>query len=177
MKKLKLNSKLSLKENDLKKLFDDNYAELCLYAKKFVYRQDIAEEITQEVFIQLWQRKDLILNSNTAKSYLYVSVKNRSLNYLKSTFARLTQNDEDLSLTDSDNQSPEKILMYKQLTHQIKQAIEQLPERCRVVFNLSRNSGLSYKEIGTELGISPESVKTQIGIAIKKIKLFLEENK
>jgi len=81
-----------LKHNNqevLKYMFDTYYEELLIYSIKFVYDKGIAEEIIQDIFIQIWNNRKKLTINRSIKAYLYTSVKNRSLNYLKSKYARI----------------------------------------------------------------------------------------
>src|SRR5690606_32902871 len=110
------------------------------------------------------------------KAYLFQSVKNSSLNYLNSRFAKQDfQRDyfdqEELPVNDT-----EEALTYEELQKIVQEAINQLPTKCRTIYSLSRNTGMSYKEIAEELGISIKTVENQMGIALKKLRTYLQHH-
>lgn len=150
------------------------YADRLFYhALKFVNNKETAEEIVQDVFIAIWEnRKELNIKSSL-ESYLYTSVKNRAISYLRKKIISLEANDLSYADNIADDNKTDASIEYAELTKELKKVIELLPERCKIIFTLSRNSGLTYKQIAEELNISPESVKTQIGIALSKIKSHL----
>ena len=161
--------------NAFEHIFRKYYADLTRFSLKFIREETLAEEIVQEVFIKIWEKRKEIQVQSSFKSYLYTSVRNSSLNFLKSKFSQFSS----AELEDKDHQSTqnsEDELTGKELDLIIAQAIQNLPEKCRVIFQLSRQGGLSYKEIATELKISPKTVENQMGIALKKLKQFLEKN-
>lgn len=135
----------------------------------------MAEEVVQEVFISLWERRKEIVITHSVKSYLVSSVRNRSINYLKLQLPK-DRRKEDLddfhiALTASSDTSG---LEYNELYDIIQEAINQLPEKCKAIFILSREEGLTYKEIADELSLSLKTVENQMGIALKKLRAALK---
>jgi RNA polymerase sigma-70 factor, ECF subfamily len=157
-------------------LFRKYYKELCLFSLKFVRQQEIAEEIVQDIFIVFWEKEKGISLQVSVKAYLYTAVKNSSLNYMKSLFAKQSF-DRDFLQKDilMAHPSPDEI-GYKELENLVAEAIAMLPERCKIIFSLSRNAGLSYQEIADQLNISVKTVEAQMSIAIKKLKGFLYQH-
>jgi len=159
----------------LKHLFDLYYKDLMFYSIKFVVYKEIAEEIVQDIFIRIWNKRQTININKSIKSYLFTSVKNRSLNYLRSKYAKtFFVNIENV------NQKPvyytvENDMNANELKKIIHDAIHSLPAKCKIVFNLSRNAGLSTKEIADQLNISQKTVQNQIGIAMQKIKELIKD--
>lgn len=161
---------------DFKMLFDEHYIPLCRYSLKFVRQPEVSEEIVQDVFVYIWNKRNEINIHTSAKAYLYKSVKNKSLDYLKSKLARYDF-DTDVSTIDAHSSNdPLKMLEEKETITLIEKAIKELPEKCYTVFSMSRFGDYSNKEIAEELGISEKTVENQITIAIKKIKLYIESS-
>ncbi|MBN2347332.1 MAG: RNA polymerase sigma-70 factor [Bacteroidales bacterium] len=158
----------------LKYLFDTYYEKLYFFAITFINQKEIAEEIVQDVFISIWdKRKELIITSSL-KSYLFASVKYKSFSCLRQRLESVTMESEQVLYAVHSHHMPDQLFETFELEYYIQKAISLLPDKCKIIFNLSRNSGLTYKEIAYELNISVETVKTQISIALKKIKIFLE---
>lgn len=152
------------------------YDSMHSHAYKFVNNHHTAEEIVQEVFIHFWEKHSSIKIKSSAYGYLAKSVRNRCINYLKSNYS--TKNELG-DLPESQQpliNSTEDTLNVWELEQLLSQAIQQLPENCRIVFNLSRQAGLTYDEIALTLGVSKETVKSQIKIALKKLRLFLKDH-
>ena len=145
--------------------FRNNYKPLVLYAWKLVKRQDIAEDIVQQVFMNVWEKIERMDVEKGVVSYLFQSTRNRCLNHLKSSYQSGTVHVD----VPSDERSvpAERTLEEKELSIRIKTAVNELPEKCRQVFLLSREGQFSYKEIACLLDISVKTVENQIGKALK----------
>ena len=168
-----------IKQNDqvaFKKIFDCYFDHLYRYSLSFVVKPEIAEEIVQDAFMFLWNKRGSIEIKYSLKSYLLAIVRNDSLDYLKSHYKRSVIQDETEPFIIPDHLTPFDKLHTAQLQELIDKAMYQLPEKCAVVFGLSRNNEFSYKEISEHLGISVKTVENQIGIALKKIRDFIIEN-
>jgi len=148
------------------------YSSLCAYANKFVYDIDSSEEIVQEVFFQLWKHRDDVGITTSLQSYLYRSVKNRSLNFIKHN--RIKDEYENYGKQSMNNEggSPEEGLYASELEQKIAETIAQLPPERKKIFIMSRYEDFKYKEIADKLNISIKTVENQMGKAIK----YLREN-
>jgi RNA polymerase sigma-70 factor (ECF subfamily) len=150
-------------------LFRKYYHPLWRYSLKFVRDSSTAEEIVQEFFIYLWEKRSTHTIPSSVALYFHVAIKNRCFNYLKKKFYQHIPLEGN---TDTVYYDPEP-LAQEELGRQIEQALEQLPKKCRIIFLLSRQSDLSYKEIAAQLDISVKTVETQMGIALKKLREYL----
>ena len=153
-----------------RQLFNMYSKQLTQFAVAIVRSNDAAREIADEVFIKIWRNKATITNIHNLRVYLYTAAKNTALNYLS---ARAKENITDpfdfFFVQLPDDQTPEKKLINSELLKKINAAIDQLPPRCKMVFKLVREDGLSYKEVGAILNISPKTVDAQMVIAVKQI--------
>ncbi len=161
--------------NALQHLFDFYYKELVRFSIKLVMNKEIAEEIVQDVFIRIWDNRKTIIIGKSIDAYLFASVKNGSINYLKSKYARIRFVDLDDSGDLPVYQTAEDDFITEELKKALYQAVHSLPPKCKIIFNLSRNAELSNEEIARQLNISKKTVQTQIGIAIQKIKHTLKD--
>jgi RNA polymerase sigma-70 factor (ECF subfamily) len=153
-----------------RELFMAHCARLTQFAFAIVKTQDAAREIVDEVFIKIWRNKNTIENIQNLTVYLYTATKNTSLNYLSMNARKnITEPFDNLSIQMTDDQSPEKKLIYSEILNKINQAIDNLPPRCKMVFKLVREDGLSYKEVAEILNISPKTVDAQMVIAVKQV--------
>jgi RNA polymerase sigma-70 factor (ECF subfamily) len=159
--------------NAFEEMFKTYYGDLCKFCLRYVREETMAEEIVQEVFINIWERRTSLSISTSIKAYLYTAVKNRSFNYLKLQLPKeqLKVDLDSVGFIDTDNREDEIIM--EELRSHISDAINSLPQKCMIIFNLSRNSGLTYKEIAEELDISIKTVENQIGLALKKLRTHL----
>ncbi len=168
---------LSLKEkiadgdqNSFRQLFHLYAKKLTQFAFAIVKSNDAAREIVDEVFIKIWRNKSSITTIQNLTIYLYTAIKNTSLNYLSARAREnMVESFDFFSVQLSDNNSPEKTLITSEILKKINTAIDELPPRCKMVFKLVREDGLSYKEVGAILKISPKTVDAQMMIAVKHI--------
>lgn len=153
-------------------IFKKYYKDLCRYALRFLRKEELAEEIVQDLFITLWEKRKKLDIKASLGAYLFAGVKNKSLNYLKSQFARqdFQRGIEELSLSTDNTQ---ETLAYNELDELVTAAINSLPKKNRIIFDLNRNAGMSYQEIADQLNISRKTVENQIGISLKKLKELL----
>jgi RNA polymerase sigma-70 factor, ECF subfamily len=162
------------------KLFDDYYIILCVIACDIVKSKNLAEEIVDEVFISLWQKRESILIYKSIRAYLVKSVQNRCFNWLEQTKTErsILTNINEISVYDAIRWSddyPLGNLLEKELQKIIQQSINALPEQCRNIFLLSRDKELTYEEISIQLNISVNTVKTQMKIALSKLREALKD--
>jgi len=164
----------TLSISEFEDLFKTHFAALTGFSQTFVKDEDAAKEIVQNVFINLWDKKDQLDTKQSIKSYLYTSVRNRSLNYLRDNKKFRSQTlDDDLSKIESEPESDS--LVTEELQTKIDEAIGLLPEKCREVFELSRFEGLKYKQIAEQLNISVKTVENQISKALKILREELKD--
>lgn len=166
-------------KGDFEKLYKLYYPKMFAFAKNYVPANEDAENIVQDVFLILWERKEEIEISFTLTTYLFTLVKNRCLNFLRHKLIEEEYNSQmkeelgfklyALETFDYSYQSEEE------LQEVIQRALDTLPERCREVFIKSRIEGLKYKEISDELGISVNTVENQMVTALKKLRVALKD--
>lgn len=158
----------------MESLFKSYYQRLCSYAHTFLKDSDEAEEAVQQVFIQLWERRERMEINTSLQSYLFRAVRNTSLNKIKHGKVRQIYAEEVKSLH-AQAEPATTITFANELQKQIHSAIESLPEQCRLIFKLSRFEELKYAEIATQLGISVKTVENQMGKALKIMREKLQE--
>lgn len=134
-----------------------------------VKQRESAEELASDVFVQLWQRREKLSEVQNHEVYLYVIARNKAFTFLK----------QQMSLTDPLDQiedfklelarSPEDLLISSEMLHRINMAINQLPPKCKLIFQLVKEQSFKYREVAEILNISPKTVEAQMGIAIKKL--------
>lgn len=155
-----------------KKIFNDNfrfyYRPLCMYALHYIKDIDSAEDIVQDCFTEIWERKEDLEGVSNMKAYLYTMVRNRCGHYLKERSRQEVTNDDisGLECEDNDEEYEERsFIEAKMLT-----TIENLPERCREALLLSRRDGLKHEEIAKYMSVSVNTVKNHINKALKIIR-------
>lgn len=157
-------------EASYKKLFFCFFLPLKSFSFSILRSKQVAEEVVSDVLIEIWARRKRLAEIDDLKMYLYVSVKNASLRKLKqSKNARLLSLDEVEVEFASSFEDAETILLTHELADKIDAAIQQLPQRCKLIFKLAKEDKLKYKEISILLNISIKTIDHQLSIAIKKI--------
>ncbi|RLD76614.1 MAG: RNA polymerase sigma-70 factor [Bacteroidetes bacterium] len=166
----------------LELIYKKYYTGLYYHAKKIVGNKTVAKDIVQDNFLKFWESRTSITINTSLSSYLYKSVYNTSLNHLKHSQViekHLNHQKEQIEMAKSyfsiTKEHGQSILIAKECSQQIDKAIQNLPEKCRAIFKLSRFEGLKNKEIAAELKISINTVQTQISIALKSLRLDLCE--
>ena len=136
-----------------------------------VRSKEIAEEITDDVFVKLWANRHHITEIENLTVYLYVAVKNRSLNALSQKAKELIAAPFDYLDTTLDEfaADPYDIMITSEMMTSMQHAIDDLPPRCKIIFKLIREDGLKYKDVADILTISVSTIDTQMAIAVKKI--------
>lgn len=156
-------------------IFRVSYRRLCAYSKQMVSSPELAEEIVDDVFCNLWQNRKKIHIASSFQSYLNTSVRNRSLDCLrKLKREKIFQLDKAERVPCGQSIATES-LVYEELRVQIERAVTRLPEQCRIIFRMSREQDLSYKEIACRLNISVKTVDTQIGRALRSVRQFMAD--
>ena len=132
----------------------------------------MAEDIVQEVFLQIWLNRTRLDPTKNIKSYLYIATRNRALNVLRRASVE-REHQEKITYIDSRVLTPEDELERHQTIQEAYRAIDQLPKRCRTIFMMSRFDHLKYAEIADILNISIKTVETQMGRALKSLRQSL----
>ncbi|MCL6524889.1 MAG: RNA polymerase sigma-70 factor [Thermoflavifilum sp.] len=161
-------------EEAYREFFFHTYGPLYHFAFSIIKSHEAAEEIVSDVLLKVWMQKERLLQIEQLKLYLFVAVKNTALNYQAHTRRNLLERLEDCSPDMPSNvPGPEELLLTAELQRRIQQAVQQLPPRCRVIYQFIREYGLTHKEVAELLGLSQKTVEAQMGIALKKIAAVL----
>ncbi len=155
------------------------YSRLCNYCYLLVSNYEASEDIVQDQFVYVWENWERLKKIDSIKGYMIKSIKNRSINYLKTQSKKniiLPIEDSLDSLRNNKSHLVSDLIEYTELEEIIKKAIEHLPNRCRAIFFLKRIDEMSNKEISKQLNISIKTVETQMTIALKRIHKFLSDH-
>jgi len=145
--------------------YKEHFKEYLLVAYKFVRSVPVSQEIVNDVFLKIWEDAEKIMIESSLKAYIYKAVVNRSINALNKQ-QKEQQHQRALSLLPPAFYE-EKQLETNELKMQLYKAIDNLPDQCKKVFQLSRFEGLKQQEIADKLGISIKTVKNHITLALK----------
>lgn len=155
-------------------LFKTYFKGLHGYACTLLRDTHLAEEIVQNVFVRLYEKSARVRIETTLEGYLYRSVYNECLNHRKHEKVRSVYRAH--AARQPEQFSPEPGGgTHRALEEKLRKALEELPEHCRTVFQLSRFEGLKYQEIARHLGISVKTVENQMGKALRIMRLRLAE--
>jgi RNA polymerase sigma-70 factor (ECF subfamily) len=168
-------------EHSLKELYEIYSPGLYRFVESILKNRELAEETVSDVFFKVWAHRSRISHVENFKAYIYTVARNTSLNYLdhqkRERAIRLDDISVDLPI---DEVCPESEIISRELKQAIGNAIDHLPERCKLIYRLAKIEQLRYKEIAQILDISVKTVDHQLTIAIKKIgteiKHFLDAN-
>ena len=125
--------------------------------------------------MQLWKKRERSSSIRNMEIYLYVSVKNLSLNYLRNTSTHVVDIAERSHEYIQFNADPETLLIHSEAVKKMNAAIRNLPPRCKLIFKLIKEDGLKYKDVAILLGLSIKTVEAQLVIAIKKLVRAMED--
>ncbi|MEM1123605.1 MAG: RNA polymerase sigma-70 factor [Bacteroidota bacterium] len=162
-------------ESAIDLIFRRYYTFLCKSVYRIIPDSQITEDLAQEVFYELWKKRDRINITTSLRAYLKRAALNKALNYIrdqKIDFRNAPAKENLVSKTASIEQE----LAAGNLQQEIDRAIDSLPEKCRLVFVLSRFEEMSYQQIADHLGISIKTVENQISKALKSLRVALAEH-
>lgn len=162
-------------ERALEAVFKAHYAGMASFVQRFVRSHDLAEELVQDVFLKLWSKREQLAEIETFRTYLFRAARNTALNYLRR--AKLERRWREEQGTDDDPPptfAADEGTAEQEVAVAVQEAINRLPPRCREIFLLSRDGGLTYAEIARSLEISVKTVETQMGRALKSLRSSLQ---
>lgn len=170
-------------ENAFEHIFKMHFTGLCLFAEHFLKDTQVAENIVEDLFCDLWENFHKISVNVSLRGYLYKSVFNRCMKYIRHrNIEQKYQAEQQYYLVNeisskatSDTECPVVNLVTKELEYKISSAVEALPPQCKKIFQLNRFKNLSYTEIAEELSISVNTVKTQMARALNKLRIELKD--
>jgi RNA polymerase sigma-70 factor, ECF subfamily len=164
-------------KNAFRHLYEKFYSGLCVLALRYLRQPDIAEEVVQNTFMKIWETRRETVIRGSLYCYLYASVRNNSLNYLKHLLVERKYNadkarqlQQTLNFIQMSQEDGSSILIAREMNNALDDAIKTLPGKCREIFLLHRYDGMKYSEIAEKLDISQNTVQRQISIALEKLR-------
>lgn len=159
-------------EPAFEKIYSYYYKKLISFSKNYTKSKELAEEIVEDVFVKLWCNRENVGQIENLNIYLYTAIKHQSLNALSKESRRVVTELLEISEYDihsSENYSPHDLLVTSELMQSVQSAIDSLPPRCKLIFQLVREDQLKYKEISKILNISVSTIDSQVAIAVKRL--------
>ena len=167
-----------LKKGDQKvfnDIFEAYYAPLCRYCNQIVYDPDVAEEIVQDLFCKIWIKREELEITTSLKSYLYKAVLNHSVNHLNYTKLEDKYREYIGFNLNEGFDSPIDMLNEEDIRQILSLALMKMPEKRRMIFEMSRKEDMKYSEIAEKLNISQKTVEAQMTKALDYLrKVFFE---
>lgn len=178
-----MNNFSETEKNTFSKIYLIYFPKLVRFAREYVISTEDAENIVQDIFMYLWERRDMLVSLANLNAFLFTLVKNRCIDFYrhktfidskKKSLDNLPERELKLKM-EALMQFDENIFTEKEIEDLLAKAIEHLPEKCRQVFILSRMNGLKHEEIATQMNISVHTVQNHIVTAIRKLKVELKD--
>jgi RNA polymerase sigma-70 factor (ECF subfamily) len=160
-------------ERALRELYEIYWEKLFISAYNLLKNREVCEDILQEIYISLWNKRETLTITTTLQNYLYACVTYKVYDFFRKNSGIIKT--ELLENFDQRIQAanPETALMHQELVVHINNAIESLPEKCKVVFKLSREEQLTHKEIAEKLNISTKTVEAHITKSLRLLRISI----
>lgn len=160
----------------LKDIYVVFFPKLFRLAIYYVRVEAVAEEIVSDTFLSVWNQRKKLLEIHNFNAYLYQIIRNIAIDHLRSQ-KNTTENIDTGNVHQYFNpaENPESELISLELMSRLNQAIEQLPERSKLVFKLIREENLKYKEVATMLNIAVKTVEAHMALAVKRLRESLKD--
>jgi RNA polymerase sigma-70 factor (ECF subfamily) len=159
-------------DSAFEKIFRDHYPGLVGFSQSILHDRTAAEEVAQEVMVELWRRRFTIAVQTSLKAYLFRSARNRALNVIRHEKI-VTREEENIAAALPAPPAADRPILEGEIEAAIQAAVRTLPPRCREVFELSRFRGLTYAEIANTLDLSIKTVEAQMGKALRLMRIEL----
>lgn len=172
-----------IKLDSFKELFFTYHGRLVLFANKFTYDIQAAQDLVQDAFLKLWEKTEDLSSVESPKAYLFQAVRNSCINYQRHLNIKKSATEELVSKLNSveksayfDPDDPLHSLLEKEIEEKVDELVTSMPEKCRQVFTMSRREYLKNKQIAEKLGISVKMVEKHISKALSILRAGLSEH-
>lgn len=162
-------------QNAFRELYLRMRRPLFRFAMSITRNHEASEEAVNDVFTRVWTNRKSLDHIHNLRLYLYTSIRNQSLNYLRSRKQLAIVSIDEMDISFEENvQSPEGLVETSELNKRLEWAVKSLPSRCKIIFKLVREDGLRYREVAELLHVQPKTVENQLTIATRKIAQAIE---
>lgn len=162
-------------EDDFRRLYDLLYDRFFRIAIYYLKKEEWAQEVVLDVFFSLWNKRKELAGVKNFDGYCFILIKKAALNYLSKADRHTTDTFDNETIINKVEASPEDNLLNDELLLVYVQALDDLPPRCREVFILIREQGLSYMQVAEKLNISTKTVDAQLQKALQRLKEKIKE--
>lgn len=156
-----------------KLLFERHYRDLCKFIHRYTKSTEISEDIAQDIFTSIWEKRNTLVIYSNAKSFLYTLARNKAVSHFRKERKKVSIQQKEIFDKLHEKSCPHNDMETKELNLMIEKAIEKLPDKCRCVFCLAWKNNLSYKDIAKELGIKPKTVENHMSQAFYRLRKLL----
>jgi RNA polymerase sigma-70 factor (family 1) len=147
-----------------------------VFVQRFVKSPQLAEDLSQEVFLKIWQQRERLAGLQSFRAFLFIVARNHTINTLRSaSHSQVAMGEISRHALPPSNATEDRVLLRDYMDY-LQQQIAKLPPRAREVFRLCREQQLSYDEVARELGISRHSVKSHMVLSMKLLKASVERD-
>jgi len=159
------------------------FPKMVRFAQEYVISEEDAKNIVQDLFLYLWEHRDMLSNISNLNAFLFTLIKNRCIDHYR-RYTRVDSKKESLDVIqerelhlkmEALQQFDMNMFTANEIEEILDKAIQNLPEKCRQVFILSRMEGLKHEEIAQQLDISVNTVQNHISTALRKLKIELKD--
>ncbi|GGW22189.1 RNA polymerase sigma-70 factor [Arenibacter certesii] len=167
---------IALTPKEYKQLFEALYTPLCLFAHRYLKNTEDSRDVVQDVFVNIWQKKIMIKDKAATKSYLYTAVRNKCLDFLKSSYSRTKSQRIGLDMMHLEGESffIREVLLVE-TSEKVDKALDSIPKKYKKVIKLGMR-GLTNDQIAERLQVSVNTIKSQKKVAYRKLKLLLKND-
>jgi RNA polymerase sigma-70 factor, ECF subfamily len=162
-------------EAAFEQLFKMHFRGLHAYAISILKDEMMGEEIVQNVFYKFWEKREHLAIETSPKAYLYKAVYHDCLNYIKHKKVKSAHAMHVVRQSSDQVENASGKVLQGELKEHIHEAMNELPEQCRTIFQMSRYEGMKYQEIADEMGLSVKTIENQMGKALKLLRIKLVE--
>lgn len=157
-------------EYAFKQLYQEYYAKVVTFIAGIIKKREIARDLAQDVFVNLWLNRKTLDVSRNLQNYLFVASRHAAINYLKKELSVTSEPIEAMHTDIGSDITVEDTLFAKEIRLLIEMIVSEMPEQRQRIYRMSREQGVSNEEIASRLGISKRSVENQISLALKEIR-------
>ena len=156
-------------------LYKKYWKQLFNSAYKRLQSREIVEELVQDIFVDLWSKREVLEIHSSLQAYLFTALRYKLFSYFRSQFIKKKHVEYVLHHSEGYENFVEDQLYYEELAHALENSVETLPEKYKTVYLLSRNQNLTYKEIAAHLNMPLDTVEKQMGKALKLLRIKLKD--
>lgn len=157
------------------RLYETFFAKIYSFTGCFIKSAEARKEVVSDVFLTIWNNRSRLTEIKNFESYVFIITRNKSVDYLDKYRQKPAYLEEESFEIITENDSPEDKILTKELEIIINKSINELPERCKLIYLMSRDEGFTYKEIAEILTLSEATINSQIVIALKKLGNTIKE--